>query len=388
MINGVMYITTGARKVAALEPETGKELWTYDVADGAPATRGLEFWPGDQQSPASVFFGTSSGKLIALNAKTGKPVPGFGNEGIVDMKPGALNGLANSSFGLSSPPIVYKNVVITGAHVQEGPSVGSAGDTRAWDAHTGKLLWTFHSVPRPGETGSETWKGDDWKNRSGTNVWGLFTLDAERGILYMPFGEPTTDYWGGDRPGANLFGTSLVAVDALTGKLKWYFQVVHHDTWDYDLCAPPVLFDVTQKGKKIPAVGQLTKTGYVYILNRVTGEPIYGVEEKKVPVDDALPGDQAWPTQPIPREAARARAQQFHPRGTGHRNAGAQQVLHRAVRQYSRRSARQRSVHALLHHAQRDLPQFHRRRKLESSLVRPVAGLPVRQHAWISAAST
>ncbi len=272
VINGVMYITTGARKVAALEPETGKELWTYDVTDGAPATRGLEFWPGDKQSPASVFFGTSSGKLIALNAKTGKPVPGFGNEGIVDMKPGALNGLANSSFGLSSPPIVYKNVVITGAHVQEGPSVGSAGDTRAWDAHTGKLLWTFHSVPRPGETGSETWKGDDWKNRSGTNVWGLFTLDAERGILYMPFGEPTTDYWGGDRPGANLFGTALVAVDALTGKLKWYFQVVHHDTWDYDLCAPPVLFDVVQKGKKIPAVGQLTKTGYVYILNRVTGE--------------------------------------------------------------------------------------------------------------------
>ncbi len=300
VIGGVMYLTTGGGRVVALEPETAKELWTFDVKDGAPATRGLEFWAGDKQSPATVFFGTSSGKLYALNAKTGKPIPGFGDEGIVDMKPGALNGLANSSFGLSSPPIVYKNVVITGAHVQEGPSVGAAGDTRAWDAHTGKLLWTFHSVPRPGETGSETWKADDWKNRSGTNVWGLFTIDTERGILYMPFGEPTTDYWGGDRPGKNLFGTSLVAVDALTGKLKWYFQVVHHDTWDYDLCAPPILFDVTQKGKKIPAVGQLTKSGYVYILNRVTGEPIYGVEERKVPVEDALPGDEAWPTQPIP----------------------------------------------------------------------------------------
>ena len=260
VIDGVMYLTTGARRVVALDPETGKEMWTYNVADGAPATRGLEFWAGDRQSPPTVFFGTSSGKLIALNAKTGKPVPGFGNEGVVDMKPGALNGLDNSSFGLSSPPIVYKNVVITGAHVQEGPSIGAAGDTRAWDVHTGKLLWTFHSVPRPGETGSDTWQGDDWKNRSGTNVWGLFTIDAERGILYMPFGEPTTDYWGGDRPGANLFGTSLVAVDALTGKLKWYFQVVHHDTWDYDLCAPPMLFDVNQKGKKIPAVGQLTKS--------------------------------------------------------------------------------------------------------------------------------
>jgi len=295
-----MYLTTAARRVVALEPETGKEIWSYNVTDGGPATRGLEFWAGDRQSPPAVFFGTSSGKLIALNAKTGKPVPGFGNEGVVDMKPGALNGLENSSFGLSSPPIVYKNVVITGAHVQEGPSIGSAGDTRAWDVHTGKLLWTFHSVPRPGETGSDTWRADDWKNRSGTNVWGLFTIDAERGIVYMPFGEPTTDYWGGDRPGSNLFGTSLVAVDALTGKLKWYFQAVHHDTWDYDLCAPPILFDVNQKGKKIPAVGQLTKSGYVYILNRVTGEPIYGVEERKVPTDDALPGDKAWPTQPIP----------------------------------------------------------------------------------------
>src|SRR5215831_7343885 len=300
IIGGVMYLTTGYGRVAALEPETGKVIWTYEVKDGAPAESGLEYWAGDSQSPPELFFGTSTGKLIALNTTTGKPVPGFGNEGVVDMKAGALNGLTNSIFGLSSPPIVYKNLVITGAHVQESPSIGAAGDTRAWDTHTGKLVWTFHSVPRPGEPGSDTWKGDDWKNRSGTNVWGLFTIDTANGILYMPFGEPTTDYWGGDRPGANLFGTSLVAVDALTGKLKWYFQAVHHDTWDYDLCAPPVLFDVVQKGKKVPAVGQLTKSGYVYILNRVTGEPIFGVEEKKVPTEDALPGDQAWPTQPIP----------------------------------------------------------------------------------------
>jgi quinoprotein glucose dehydrogenase len=300
VIQGVMYLTTAYSRVVALEAETAREIWAYEVKDGAPAVRGLEYWPGDKSSPATIFFGTSSGKLFALNAGTGKPVPGFGNEGAVDMKPGALNGLENSSFGLSSPPVVYKNVVITGAHVQEGPSVGAAGDTRAWDAHTGKLLWQFHSVPRPGETGADTWEGDAWKNRSGTNVWGLFTIDTERGILYQPFGEPTTDYWGGDRKGANLFGTTLVAVDALTGKRLWHYQIVHHDTWDYDLAAPPVLFDVTHKGKKIPAVAQLTKTGAVFILNRVTGEPIYGVEERKVPVDDALPGDSAWPTQPFP----------------------------------------------------------------------------------------
>ena len=300
VIKGVMYLTTAYNRVVALEPETGTEKWVYEVKDGAPAVRGLEYWGGDKTAPATIFFGTSSGKLIALNAGTGKLIPGFGNEGIVDMKPGALNGLENSSFGLSSPPIVYKNVVITGAHVQEGPSIGAAGDTRGWDAHTGKLLWTFHSIPRPGEFGADTWEGEAWKNRSGTNVWGLFTIDTERGILYQPFGEPTTDYWGGDRKGANLFGTSLVAVDALTGKRLWHYQIVHHDTWDYDLAAPPVLFDVTRNGKKIPAVAQLTKTGAVFILNRVTGEPIYGVEERKVPVDDAVPGDSAWPTQPFP----------------------------------------------------------------------------------------
>jgi len=300
IIGGVMYLTTGYGRVAALEPETGKPIWTYDVKDGMPAERGLEYWAGDAQSPPELFFGTSSGKLIALNAKTGNPVPGFGNEGVVDMKPGALNGLTNSMFGLSSPPIVYKNLVITGAHVQESPSTGSAGDTRAWDIHSGKLIWTFHSVPRPGEPGSETWEQNSWKNRSGTNVWGFFTLDAQRGIIYMPFGEPTTDYWGGDRKGANLYGTSLVAVDALTGRVKWYFQAVHHDTWDYDLASPPVLFDVKRNGQNIPAVAQLTKMGFLFILNRVTGEPVYGVEERPVPVDDALPGDSAWPTQPFP----------------------------------------------------------------------------------------
>jgi len=300
VVNGVMYITSPYGRVVALEPETAKELWVYEVKDGTPAQRGLEYWSGDNQSPATVFFGTSSGKLYALNAKTGNPVPGFGKEGVVDMKPGALSGLANSSFGLSSPPIVYKNVLITGAHVQESPSIGAAGDTRAWDVHTGKLVWEFHSVPRPGEPGSETWDGESWKNRSGTNVWGFFTLDVERGIVYMPFGEPTTDYWGGDRKGANLYGTSLVAADALTGKLKWYFQGVHHDTWDYDFASPPVLFDVTRNGRKVPAIAQLSKMGLLFIFDRVTGKPIFGVEERPVPVDDALPGDAAWPTQPFP----------------------------------------------------------------------------------------
>ena len=300
IIGGVMYITTGYGRVVALEPETGKPIWTYEVKDGAPAERGLEFWAGDAQSPPELFFGTSTGKLIALNAKTGKPVPGFGNEGLVDMKPGALNGLTNSMFGLSSPPIIYKNLVITGAHVQESPSIGASGDTRAWDVHTGKLVWTFHSVPRPGEPGSETWEEpDSWKNRSGTNVWGMFTVDAERGILYMPFGEPTTDYWGGDRKGANLYGNSVVAVEIQTGKYKWHFQTIHHDLWDHDPPAPPTLFNIVRNGNTIPALVLTTKSGYMYILNRETGVPVFGVEERPVAKSD-VPGEQAFPTQPFP----------------------------------------------------------------------------------------
>jgi quinoprotein glucose dehydrogenase len=233
-------------------------------------------------------------------SETGKLVLSFGKEGIVEMKPGALNSLSNSSFGLSSPPVVYKNVIITGAPVQEMPGTGAAGDTRAWDTRTGKLLSDFHSIPRAGEPGSETREGDSWKNRSGTNVWGFFTLDATRGIVYMPFGEPTSDYWGGDRKGANLYGTSLVAVDALTGKMKWYFQGVHHDTWDYDFAASPVLFDVTRNGKKISAVARLTKMGFLFVLSRETDKPIFGIEERPVPVSDALPGDSPSATQPFP----------------------------------------------------------------------------------------
>jgi quinoprotein glucose dehydrogenase len=164
---------------------------------------------------------------------------------------------------------------------------------------TGKLVWQFHSVPQPGEVGHDTWDGDSWKGRSGTNVWGMMTIDTARGIVYMPFGQSTYDYWGGDRHGANLFGNSLVALDAKTGKLLWYFQTVHHDTWDYDISGPPILFDVVHDGHKIPAVAEIGKTALLYILDRRTGKPIYGVEERPVPASD-VEGEQSWPTQPFP----------------------------------------------------------------------------------------
>ena len=307
MVNGVLYVGYPVNRVAALEPETGKVLWEFagKMIDTARITlgsmRGLAYWPGDKQTPAQIVFGTPDGELYSINAKTGKPNPGFGNEGVVNLRtPEIMNGFPSIHYGLNSAPFVYKNLVFTGAHNIDntGPK-GPAGDVRAWDLRTGKLVWTFHTVPRPGEMGHETWLGDSWKKMSGANVWTFFSVDAERGILYMPLGSVNNDYYGGDRPGANLFSSSIVAVDAETGRLKWYFQATHHDLWDYDMPVPPMLFDVVKDGKKIPAVGAMNKASLLFILNRVTGEPIYGVEERPVPQGD-VPGEWYSPTQPFP----------------------------------------------------------------------------------------
>jgi quinoprotein glucose dehydrogenase len=305
VVHGVMYLGWPVNHVAAIDSETGKILWEFTARSGFSlkegSMRSLEYWPGDAQSPPEILFATEEAELIALNARTGKPIPGFGREGIVNFKtPEVMNGFPNLHMGISSAPFVVGNLVITGSHiVDETGSKGPAGDVRAWDVRTGKLVWTFHSVPRPGETGHETWQGDQWKNQSGVNVWTFFTADTERGILYMPFGSANNDYYGVDRQGPNLFANSLVAVDVLTGKLKWWFQVIHHDLWDYDLPVPPMLFDVKRDGKVIPAVGAMSKMGMLFILDGVTGKPIYGVEERPVPKGD-LPGEYYSPTQPFP----------------------------------------------------------------------------------------
>jgi glucose dehydrogenase len=302
VVDGVMYLSTPYNRVVAITPETGQEIWSYPMPGTNASNRGVEYWHGDGQSPASIFFGTTDGRLVSLNAKTGKPVPGFGNEGSINMKTGIDNGL-DGAFSLSSPPKIFRNLIITGARVQESPSLGFSGDTRAWDAHTGKLVWQFHSVPRPGEPGSDTWKDDAWKARSGTNVWGLISLDTELGLVYLPYGSPTYDFFGADREGANLFGDTLVALDAETGKMKWYFQTIHHDTWDYDLESAPILFTVTRGKNKIPALAVTSKTGLVFILDRTTGKPLYDVEEKPVPGSE-IPGEHPWPTEPVPVKPA------------------------------------------------------------------------------------
>jgi quinoprotein glucose dehydrogenase len=299
VVGGVMYLATAYNRVVALEPETGKKIWEYE-GQHTPALRGIAYWPGNSQLPPQIVFGTADGWLISLNAKTGKPEPGFGAEGLVNMRSGVADKYPSNQYGLSSAPTIYKDIAITGAHVQENPTLGPAGDIRGWDMRTGKLLWTFHTIPRPGEPNHETWREDQWQDRSGANAWGSITLDAQRGVVYAGLGQVTRDFDGSDRKGLNLYGDSIVALDAATGNLKWYFQTTHHDNWDYDPTAPPVLLDVVQKGKKIPALAQTTKQGLVFILDRVTGKPIYGVEERPVISDNTVQGDEPWPTQPFP----------------------------------------------------------------------------------------
>ncbi len=296
VVEGVMYVTA-PDGVYALVPETGELLWKYDAT--RVALRGLAYWPGAGGLHPRVFAGNGP-FLLALDVTTGKPAPGFGNEGRVDLKAGVLGDLKDGRYDLDSPPAVFGDVVITGCSNGEGsPSAGAYGDIRGWDAKTGKLLWTFHTVPRPGEAGSETWPADGWKNRSGTNTWGFFTVDVKRGIVYAPLGAPTSDFYGADRVGDNLYGNSLVALDARTGEKKWHRQLVHHDIWDYDLSAPPALFDIRRGGRVIPAVAQITKMGLLFVFERETGEPVYGMEERPVP-QSVVPGEVTAKTQPFP----------------------------------------------------------------------------------------
>jgi quinoprotein glucose dehydrogenase len=306
VVGPTMYVVTPYSRVVALDAATGREQWVFQIPeDDQASVRGANYWPGGEGAGPAIIFGTRRGRLYSISAVTGRLNADFGDHGMVDLKtPEVMTTGRDKSYILPSPPLIYKNLVITGSGPGEGPGglnggLGPAGDTRAWDARTGKLVWTFHSVPRPGEIGHETWAGDSWKDRSGVNVWGYMTVDVARGILYMPFGAPNNDRVGVDRPGNNLFDSTLVAVKADTGKLLWYFQVVHHDIWDLDLETPPTLFDVKHNGKIIPAVATVNKNALMFILNRVTGKPIYGVEERPVPQSD-VPGEQTSPTQPFP----------------------------------------------------------------------------------------
>ncbi|MGE0042847.1 MAG: pyrroloquinoline quinone-dependent dehydrogenase [Vicinamibacterales bacterium] len=307
MIDNVLYVSTPYNQVAALDAETGAELWRYDpkaYEDGQPASgqgfihRGVAAW---RDNGALRIFMNSRHRLIQLDAATGAPVEGFGEHGVVDLSKGLIWEVNKKHYASTSPPVVYKDLVIVGNGVGDRLTYRNdpPGDVRAYDARTGALRWTFHTIPQPGEFGHETWEDDSWKFVGHTNVWAPMSLDEARGLLYMPVSTPSNDYYGGRRHGANLFAESIVCVDAATGERKWHFQIVHHGLWDLDPPAAPMLVTVTKDGRAIDAVVQLTKQGWAFVFDRVTGEPVWPIEERPVPQSD-IPGEQSWPTQPFP----------------------------------------------------------------------------------------
>jgi len=305
VIDGALYFSTPSNRVIALDAETGKEIWRFDPQAGRAGPRhffqhrGVAYWHGKSGDDGRILYGTFDGRLIALDAKTGKPCREFGKDGTVDLRAGIADAYPGAEYSVTSPPAIYQDLVITGAAVPEYPSKGPSGQVRAFDVRSGKLAWTFHTIPRPGEAGHESWEGDAWKERTGANVWSIMSVDLERGLVFLPIGSASYDFYGADRKGLDLFSNSLVALDAASGKLVWYYQMVHHDIWDYDMPAQPVLITVRRDSRDIPAIAQLTKMGFVFILDRLTGKPLFPVEERPVPNSD-VPGEAAWPTQPSP----------------------------------------------------------------------------------------
>ena len=298
IIDGVMYTASARHRIYAIDAGNGKQIWSFDPFNGGPgggSFRGVTYWE-DGKDKRILFTGGDN--LFALRAETGTPIPEFGKNGKVSMNVGIRDDPNVISVKPTSPGIVYKDLLIMGNEVSELYGA-QPGYVRAYNIRTGKLEWTFHTIPKPGEVGYETWPKDAWKYAGGANDWGGMSLDEKRGMVFLATGSPSYDFYGADRPGKNLFGNCVVALDAKTGKLIWYFQTIHHDLWDYDLPAPPNLVTIERGGKKIDAVAQTSKVGFLYVLDRITGEPLFPVEERPVPASD-VPGEQAWPTQPFP----------------------------------------------------------------------------------------
>ncbi len=308
MIDGVLYISTPYNQVAAVDAGTGRQLWMYDpkayeeqgqALNGVGYVhRGVAAW---RESGKLRLFLVSHYKLICLDAASGKLVMRFGDNGVVDLSEGFSWAINKKHVTNTSPPVVYKNLVILSNSIDDRVIYkhDPPGDIRAYDTRTGKRVWIFHTIPQKGEPGNETWGKNSSSYIGHANAWAPITLDEKRGLVYFPLGTPSNDFYGGQRPGKNLYGESLVCLDATSGKLKWHFQTVHHGLWDYDLPAPPNLVTLSVDGRKVDAAVQLTKMGFIFVFDRVTGEPVFPIEERAVPPSD-VPGEQAWPTQPFP----------------------------------------------------------------------------------------
>ena len=320
VVGGVLYTTAGTRRsVVALDAATGEMIWVHRYPEGvrganAPrqlSGRGLAYWT-DGRGDARIIYVTPGYRMIALDAKTGQPVKTFGKDGVVDLKVGVVYGtgqpidLETGEIGLHSTPTVVKDIVLVGSAMKEGMTVKTSNNTkglaRAFDVRTGKLIWSFQTIPKPGEEGGDTWLNNSWSINGNTGVWTQITVDETLGLVYLPVESPSSDYYGGKRPGKNLFGESLVCVDLQTGKRKWYFQFVHHPIWDHDLSSAPLIADVTIAGRPRKVVAVPSKQAWLFVFDRVTGEPIWPIEEKPVPKGD-VPGEWYSPTQPHPPAA-------------------------------------------------------------------------------------
>jgi quinoprotein glucose dehydrogenase len=313
MVGGTLYTSTSLSEVAAIDAATGETRWIFDPKVyqnglGIPANlgwqhRGVAYWrSGDDER---IVILTAFAQMIALDARTGKPVPTFGNDGRVDLAEGLRRPVDRDYYTMTSPPVIVRGVIVVGSSVMDwwGHRPSPPGDVRGFDVVTGRLRWTFHTVPQGEEAGTETWENDSWKQAGNANVWAPMSADEELGYVYLPVSTPTNDYYGGDRPGDGLFGESLVCIDAATGKKVWHYQFVHHGLWDYDLPAAPNLIDISVGGKRIKAVAQVTKQAFVYVFDRVTGEPVWPIEERPVPAS-SVPGERASNTQPFPTRPA------------------------------------------------------------------------------------
>ena len=311
VVGGVLYVSTSLSQVAAIDAATGRTRWLYDPEtwkNGTPSNngfvhRGVAYWADGNDR--RILFGTGDGYLICLDAQTGKPIASFGQQGRIDLTQGLGRPVNRRLYGVSSPPIICRDVVVMGSKVHDFPIEKEMppGDVRGFDVRTGKQQWRFRSVPGDGEFGNDTWNEDSWKTTGGANAWTLLSADEALGYVYLPFGTPSNDLYGGQRPGNGLFGESLVCLDARTGKRIWHFQMVHHGVWDYDLPAAPNLVDIRVNGKPVQAVAQVSKQGFCYVFDRVTGRPIWPIEERPVP-QSTVPGERLSPTQPFPTKPA------------------------------------------------------------------------------------
>ena len=297
VVDGVIYVLGRNNAIVALDAATGRERWVHENGKGRITARGINYWESRDRKERRLLF-SHNNLLQAIDAVTGESIDSFGVDGRVDLREGLDRDPAKISVQSGTPGRVFENLVIVGSATnQEYDS--APGDVRAYDVRSGKLVWTFHTVPRPGEFGYDTWPKEAWKTIGGANAWAEMSVDERRGIVYIPTGSPKYNFYGANRKGANLFGDSLLALDARTGKRRWHFQMVHHDIWDYDNATAPKLLTIRRNGKALDVVAQAGKTGFLYVFDRVNGKPVWPIEERPVPRSD-MPGEDTWPTQPFP----------------------------------------------------------------------------------------